>query len=76
VGDSIRMVMECNSQDRDRKANDQKVDKLFAHQPNNLPISKKLNKVYTVMFHKANCISKPAIYQKLQKLQEHLFISI
>jgi len=32
MGDSIRMVMKCKSQDGERKAYEQETDKLFIHQ--------------------------------------------
>jgi hypothetical protein len=32
MGSSIRMIMECKSQDRERKANKKEIDKLFTHQ--------------------------------------------
>ena len=33
MGNSIRMVMKCKSQDGERKANDQEIDKFPIHQP-------------------------------------------
>jgi hypothetical protein len=39
MGNSIRMVMKCKSQDRERKANEQEVGKFSIHHPNNLSIS-------------------------------------
>jgi hypothetical protein len=41
MGNSIRMVMKCKSQNRERKANEQEINKLFIHQLNKLPICKK-----------------------------------
>jgi hypothetical protein len=33
MGNSIRMVMKCKSQNRERKANKKEIDKLSVHQP-------------------------------------------
>jgi hypothetical protein len=41
TGNSIRMIMERKSQDRERKAYEQEINKLFIHQLNKLPICKK-----------------------------------
>jgi hypothetical protein len=32
MGSSIRMIMECKSQDRERKANEEEIEKFFTHQ--------------------------------------------
>ncbi len=33
MGDSILMMVECKSQNREKKANDQQIDKFSIHQP-------------------------------------------
>jgi hypothetical protein len=33
IRNSIRMVMKCKSQNRERKANEKEIDKLSVHQP-------------------------------------------
>jgi hypothetical protein len=38
MGNSIRMVMNCKSQNGEGKADEQEIDKFSVHQPNNLPI--------------------------------------
>lgn len=40
MGNSIRMVVKCKSQNREGKGNDQETDKFSFHYPINLPIRK------------------------------------
>jgi hypothetical protein len=43
------MIMKCRSQERERKANEEEIDKSSVHQANNLPtMQRKVNGVYTV----------------------------
>jgi hypothetical protein len=50
VGDSIFMMVECNSQDGENEANQQEIEKLFAHPANNLPICKEKEMRYKLYF--------------------------
>jgi len=38
MGDSILMIMECKSQDRERKAYEEEIDEFFIHQPNKIKL--------------------------------------
>jgi hypothetical protein len=38
MGNSIRMVMKCKSQDGEKKAYEQEGGKFSIHQPNNIPV--------------------------------------
>jgi hypothetical protein len=49
MASSILMIMKCRSQERERKANEEEIDKSSVHQANNLPtMQRKVNGVYTV----------------------------
>ena len=54
---SIRMIMECKPQGRERETNEQEIEKFSIHSVRNLSIYKrKVNGAYTVFFKKAYCI--------------------
>jgi len=57
MGNSILMIMECKSQYRERKANEEEINKFSVHQANNLPtMQREANGVQAILFEKAYCI--------------------